>query len=118
MINDAGVPLVRQEAWRVPTEPGVYAIFDGTSALYVGRATDLRARFVAHARRSHNQALARAIQRQALRFTYQPIFTSGELERTERNLIRELGPACNRVLYHGSTGTRGGGGVVNCPKGS
>jgi excinuclease UvrABC nuclease subunit len=105
--RDPEVPLHEQEAWRVPVGPGIYLIYDRERLVYIGKTTCLRARFSRHTRRSHNPQLARKAGEEGITFTYRRVFTARELDETERQLIRELGPAFNRVRYRKGEGARG-----------
>src|SRR4051812_36808864 len=98
------IPLRRHEAWRIPHFPGVYVIEDQGRVVYIGKATNLRTRFLQHARRSHNRALARAALIRPLTFSYRLLFTSTDLDHGERALIRGLDPAFNLVRYQGEAG--------------
>jgi excinuclease UvrABC nuclease subunit len=102
-----GVSLQEREAWRVPSSSGVYVIYDENRPVYVGKATNLRERFIRHAKRSHNPQLAYAVCAAGLTFTFRRLFTDRELNETERQLIRELGPAFNRVRYRDNLGACG-----------
>lgn len=101
MGDEKRLPLLEREAWRVPVGPGVYVIYDNDRPVYVGKSTNLRARFSRHAHRSHNLQLSSVVGTAGITFTWRRVFTARGLDEAERQLIRELGPAFNRVRFRG-----------------
>ncbi len=95
----SGADLIRDEARRAPTGPGVYRMHgaDG-EALYVGKARDIRKRITQYAQgRFHTQRIAAMV---ALTRSMEFISTDTETQALllECNLIKRLKPRFNVLL--------------------
>lgn len=93
------VELKLEETWKVPFLPGVYLVHYEEETLYIGKATDLRRRFLGHLRSSHNPQLHRAITEKPLLFSFWLFFTERELTQAERQLIQTRNPKFNKIRY-------------------
>lgn len=81
---------------RVPARCGIYLVPGWRGPLYVGRATDLQARFLQHLERPHNAGLWRAVMEPfgPVRFVFGQI-AEEQLPSVEAEAIRVLAPAYN-----------------------
>ncbi|MBX7249958.1 MAG: excinuclease ABC subunit UvrC [Caulobacteraceae bacterium] len=95
----SGADLIRDEAKRAPTGPGVYRMYgaDG-EVLYVGKARDIRKRVTQYAQgRFHTQRIAMMVaQTRAMEFVSTDTETQALL--LECNLIKSLKPRFNVLL--------------------
>jgi excinuclease UvrABC nuclease subunit len=98
-MREQTVELNPEESWKVPIFPGVYLIHYEKETLYIGKATDLRTRFLGHLRGSHNPQLKRAITEKPLLFSFWLFFTERELSQAERQLIQRMNPKFNKIRY-------------------
>lgn len=78
-----------------PPRSGVYAIFQGARALYVGQAVNLRDRLRDHLNERDNLLLGLMLRSGGARFTVVEVPVS-MLDLTERRWIAEFLPICNR----------------------
>ena len=99
---DGGVLF--RPAWSlgVPASAGLYFIHDLRGVLYLGRASQLRRRFVEHYECSHNGALNRAVRTAVGQLTFSWMLAPESAQPDlERELIRSLRPLCN--VQHNTT---------------
>lgn len=98
---------------QVPKSSGVYALLHvkrvdrlptATTVLYVGKSNNLRRRFRTHADRmqQHSDLLYKLIlkHRESLEFWFMEL-PDKELDQTERELIKQISPEGNVILFSG-----------------
>ncbi|WP_143435777.1 GIY-YIG nuclease family protein [Hydrogenophaga sp. IBVHS2] len=101
--------LLHGAAARVPERPGLYVIAATRRAaslpmsldpIYAGRTENLRRRLIEHADpwREHNRDVTAAMLAQDLEFWFTEV-PKEQLTSLERELIRTINPAVNRVRY-------------------
>ncbi|MGA9058717.1 MAG: GIY-YIG nuclease family protein [Terriglobia bacterium] len=77
----------------VPSQSGVYAIYNQQSWIYVGEGPDIRARLLAHLNGDNPCILNYG----ATGFQFEPVVADQRVARQDA-LILQLGPACNKKL--------------------
>ena len=98
-------------AYRVPQSSGVYVITDvkrvvglptSINVLYVGKATNLRRRFLDHVNpwREHNKGLLLMGDTGTWEFWFSE-YPSEQIDQLERELIRDSKPSQNIIKYGG-----------------
>lgn len=102
---------VLTSTYYVSERPGIYIIgreedVEGlpvsSEFAYVGKTKNMRRRLAEHEKLAENNPLLRAyFERHGprVRVWYTTDLQRAELDDLERNLIRELKPACNRIRY-------------------
>ena len=94
LVDRLGVEWFRA----VPRTPGVYRMFDGSGRLlYVGKATDLRARLSSYRRTSGQPRKTVRLVHQVARIEVEPCTDEPSARLRENDLIRTLRPPFNRA---------------------
>ena len=92
------VPFRRASDLLIPDQSGVYILHDLRGALYVGRTTSLRRRFLQHEGEPTNPLIPTARQNPVgqLCFSWIVLADFKRLKAVEAELIIALDPPCNR----------------------
>lgn len=94
LVKRLGVEWFRS----VPRTPGVYRMFDGSGRLlYVGKATDLRARLSSYRRTSGQPRKTIRLVHRVARIEFEPCPDEPSARLRENDLIRTLRPPFNRA---------------------
>lgn len=84
----------------VPSQPGNYVITVGpdNTPVYVGQASDLKARTLEHlGTNEKNPCVAREIRKPGARLFYQVAHSQRERDAVENEWCAKYSPACNRI---------------------
>jgi hypothetical protein len=91
-INPSALPFVSfADRKQLPSGPGVYFVMDGATVIYIGRAVNLRNRWVAHHRLIQFRAISGA------RIVWLEINDVSLLDSVERACIDYFCPSLNRT---------------------
>ena len=84
----------------VPSQPGNYIITVGpdNTAIYVGQASDLKARTLEHlGANEKNYCVAREIRKPGARLFFQVVHSQFERNAVENEWCAKYSPTCNRI---------------------
>ncbi|BAY97329.1 UvrABC system protein C [Tolypothrix tenuis PCC 7101] len=94
------IPYRQGFALTVPNTSGIYLFHDLRGVFYVGQSCDLRRRFDEHFWEKDNPLLARALNNFVGEVYFSFVKVNAlEMNSSERQLIHDFYPLCNRILY-------------------